>query len=127
MADHPLRVLVVDDEKLIADSLAQIFRTRGFDSRAAYNGRSAVEAACTFVPDVLITDVVMPGMSGWDVALEYSHVLPACRVILFSGQADTADLRDQAGALAFEYEVYTKPVPPQIFINRLQIEAELLH
>lgn len=123
--DHPLRVLVVDDERNIADSLAQIFRLRGFDSRAAYDGDAAVAAARTFGPDVLITDVVMPGLNGWQVAREYSHLLPGCRVILFSGQAEILDPHEM-GSGEHDFEVYTKPVSPGIFLTRLNAESELL-
>ena len=123
--DHPLRVLVVDDEKNIADTLNQIFRAQGFDSRVAYDGSAALAEARTFAPEVLITDVLMPGMSGWDVALAYSKLLPECRVILFSGQNEMDEGDD--GVHHSDYEVYTKPVPPPVFISRLRAESELLH
>lgn len=126
MSDHPLRVLVVDDERTIADSLAQIFRSEGFDSHAVYDGDSAVTEASTFVPNVVITDIVMPGLNGWEVALAYSRLLPACRLILFSGHAEILGLPDRAGDASFRYEVYTKPVHPKVFLGRLQIEQELL-
>jgi DNA-binding NtrC family response regulator len=124
MTDHPLRVLVVDDEKNIADSLAQIFRSQGFDSRAAYDGSAALTAAQTFSPEVLITDVVMPGLSGWEVALEYSRLLPTCRVILFSGHSEMHGFEEPVSM--GDFEVYTKPVPPRVFISRLNAESELL-
>jgi DNA-binding response OmpR family regulator len=125
MTDHPLRVLVVDDERNIADTLAQIFQLQGFDSRAAYDGSAALIAAQTFAPEVLITDVVMPGMSGWDVAMEYARLLPTCRVILFSGYVEMNGSADAENI--GNVEVYTKPVPPRVFISRLRAESELLH
>jgi DNA-binding response OmpR family regulator len=125
MSDHPLRVLVVDDERNIADTLSQILQAQGFDSRAAYDGSAALIAAQTFAPEVLITDVVMPGLSGWDVAMEYSRLLPDCRVILFSGDAEMDECPEQE--IASDFEVYTKPVPPRVFISRLKAESELLH
>ncbi len=126
MSNHPLRVLVVDDEQNIADTLAQIFRMEGYESFAAYNGTAALEAAATFVPDVLIADVVMPGMTGWEVAKRYAVLLPSCRVILFSGHADITAVEEKIGSLAARCDVYTKPVSPRVFLDRLRAEAELL-
>ncbi|HWG20660.1 MAG TPA: response regulator [Terracidiphilus sp.] len=124
--DNPLRVLVVDDESMIADSLVRIFNGQGFESLAAYNGHAAVAIAVEFAPHVLITDVVMPGMNGFELAIRFSQLLPQCRVILFSGQAETVDLREKAGVEPRRFDIYTKPVSPQIFINRLQMEQNLL-
>src|ERR1700692_3708936 len=79
-------VLVVDDETLIADSLAAILRQHGFAAIVAYNGRSALETARVDPPDLLLSDVAMPGMSGIDLAIAISQATPGCKVILFSGQ-----------------------------------------
>ena len=125
MSSHPLRVLVVDDERIIADTLTEIFRSQGFDCRAAYDGTAALTAAMNFVPDVLITDIVMPGMDGWEVAERYASLLPACRVILFSGHADPSELEERADRMPQSCEVYPKPISPQIFIERLQMESRM--
>jgi len=126
MGHDPLRVLVADDERTIADSLVQIFRKEGFESLAVYDCRSAINAASQFTPNVLIADIVMADMSGFELAEAYSQVLPGCRVILFSGQAETIDLRQRSGIPESRFDVYTKPIAPQVFINRLHIEQELL-
>src|SRR5271168_1828917 len=82
-------VLVVDDETVIADSLAAILRQNGFAAVAAYNGRSALEVARVAPPDLLLSDVAMPGMSGIDLAIAICQATPGCKVILFSGHAAT--------------------------------------
>ena len=87
-----MRVLVVDDESVIADSLALIFRASGFEARAVYSGERALELAPMFEPDVLISDVVMRGITGIEVAIYVRENLPGCRILLFSGQATTSDL-----------------------------------
>jgi CheY-like chemotaxis protein len=107
------RVLIVDDEQMIASTLAQILNGSGFVAKAVFSGEHAVPEASEFRPDVLLTDVIMRGISGIDVAMQVSKVLPACRVILFSGQASTADLLDRAEALGYSFEVIAKPIHPK--------------
>jgi CheY-like chemotaxis protein len=113
------RVLIVDDEQMIASTLAQILNGSGFVAKAVFSGEHAVPEASEFRPDVLLTDVIMRGISGIDVAMQVSKVLPACRVILFSGQASTADLLDRAEALGYSFEVIAKPIHPKELLRML--------
>ncbi len=115
-----LRVLVVDDEKTIADSLAMIFRVKGFDARAAYSGESALKEADRMRPNVLISDVVMHGMNGFETALEVLRRLPGCRILLISGQAVTMDLMKTAECENCHFEIFNKPVPPKLLIDYLE-------
>jgi CheY-like chemotaxis protein len=63
------RVIVVDDERLIANTLATILNNAGYDARAVYSGEQLVELLESFQPEVLIADVVMPGMTGIQAAI----------------------------------------------------------
>jgi len=63
-----LRVLVADDNRDLADSLCLLLRREGFEVRATYNGNDAIEVALQFHPDVLIVDIVMPDVDGFQVA-----------------------------------------------------------
>jgi DNA-binding NtrC family response regulator len=114
-----LRVLIVDDEPMIANTLAQILNASGFEARAVFSGDTAVEAAAELRPDVLLTDVIMRGISGIDVAMQVSESLPECRVILFSGQASTADLLEPAKKKGRHFEILTKPIHPQVLLSML--------
>ncbi len=114
------KVLVVDDERVIADTLAMILNQSGFDARAVYSGEKAVEMASTFAPDMLITDVIMADLNGIDAAIMVRALLPKIKILLFSGQAATADLLEQARAKGYEFEILAKPVHPQDLLNRLQ-------
>lgn len=118
--NHVPKVLVVDDEQMIADTLREILAHSGFDARAAYSGEAALEVARNFQPDALLTDVVMPGISGIEAAIEMSEILPSCKVLLISGQAATEDLLAQARARDFEFELLTKPVHPRELIAKLR-------
>jgi DNA-binding NtrC family response regulator len=108
-----LRVFVVDDEDVIASSLAMILRLQGgFHATAFTDPLKALEALHAEVPDLLITDVVMPRMSGIDLAIQLREVCPDCKVLLFSGQAATVDLLEAAQATGHKFELLLKPVHP---------------
>lgn len=114
------KVLVVDDERVIADTLAMILNQSGFEARAIYSGEKAVEAASTFAPDMLITDVIMADLNGIDAAIIIRSILPNIKILLFSGQAATADLLENARTKGYEFEILAKPVHPQDLLSRLR-------
>jgi CheY-like chemotaxis protein len=114
-----IRVLVADDERMIANTLARILIASGFDASAVYSGENAIEAARDLKPDVLITDVVMGGMTGIEAAIHIVSLLPSCRIILFSGQASTADLLERASARGHRCEILTKPIHPRVLLDHL--------
>ena len=113
------RVLVVDDEQLIANTLALILNRSGFEARAAYSAEDAVEKAREISPDVLISDVIMDGMTGVEAAIRIAEMVPHCRILLFSGQAATAALLENAEAHGHHFELLVKPVHPRLLIQRL--------
>jgi DNA-binding response OmpR family regulator len=114
------RVLVLDDEKVIANTLALILNRSGFEAQAVYTAEAAVQSALDFSPDVLISDVIMDGATGIDAAIRISEMAPNCRVILFSGQAATADLLEGARASGHRFELLIKPVHPRTLLERLK-------
>lgn len=114
------RVLVVDDEPVIADTLAMILNQSGFDACAVYSGEGAVEMAGRFQPEMLISDVIMSDLNGIEAALRIRQLLPAIKILFFSGQAATADLLEKARSQGYEFEILTKPVHPQDLINKLR-------
>lgn len=114
------RVLVVDDERVIADTLAIILNQHGFEAAAVYTGTSAVEKAKAVRPDLVISDVIMPDMNGIETAINIRKFLPGCKILLFSGQAATADLLESARAQGHEFEILAKPVHPQDLLAKLR-------
>jgi DNA-binding NtrC family response regulator len=113
------RVFVVDDERIIADSLATILNHSGYQASAFYDAESALLACELGKPDCIITDVVMPGMSGVDLAVEIKGRFPACRVLLFSGQAATADLLATVRGRGLDFDVLPKPVHPRDLMAKI--------
>ena len=114
------KVLVVDDERVIADTLAIILNQHGYDAAAVYTGNGAVEYARSTSPDLIICDVVMPDMNGIEAAILIREFLPACKILLFSGQAATADLLEKARQQGHEFEILAKPVHPQDLLAKLR-------
>jgi CheY-like chemotaxis protein len=115
------RVIVVDDERLIANTLAIILTNAGYDARAVFSGEQLVELLESFQPEVLIADVVMPGMTGIEAAIATRNKLPKCNILLFSGQAITADLMEQARTQGHEFELLAKPVHPSDLLAKLHL------
>jgi len=114
------KVLVVDDEHVIADTLAIILSREGFDASAVYTGTAAVERARSVRPDLIICDVIMPDMNGIEAAIHIRKFLPSCKILLFSGQAATADLLEVARAEGHEFEIVAKPVHPKDLLAKLR-------
>jgi CheY-like chemotaxis protein len=114
------KVLIADDEQVIANTLAIILNQAGFDARAVYSGEKAVEAVDSFQPSMLISDVIMTGMTGIEAAIEVRKKLPSCKILLFSGQAATADLLEKARAQGHEFEILAKPVHPTDLLAKLR-------
>jgi CheY-like chemotaxis protein len=114
------KILVADDERVIADSLAMILNLSGFEARAVYSGESAIELATEFQPEMLISDVIMAGLSGIDAAIQIRALFPHIKILLFSGQAATADLLEKAHAQGYEFDILSKPVHPQDLLARLR-------
>jgi len=112
------RILIVDDEFAIADTLAMIFRTQHYDARVAYSAQSAIELIAQWRPDLAILDVILPGMTGIDLAIVIKANHPRCQVLLFSGHANTTMLLEEAGRKGFQFEVLAKPVHPTVMLER---------
>jgi CheY-like chemotaxis protein len=114
------RVLVVDDERVIADTLSIILNKNGFDASAVYSGTAAVSRAQEIQPELVISDVIMDDMNGIEAAIRIRELLPRCKILLFSGQAATADLLEKAREEGHEFEILAKPVHPQDLLAKLK-------
>jgi DNA-binding NarL/FixJ family response regulator len=82
-------------------------------------GEEVLKLLESFPPDVLIADVIMASMNGIDTAIVVKERLPECRILLFSGQAATSDLLDQARIRGYDFEILPKPVHPTDLLARL--------
>ena len=118
------RVLVVDDERLLADTTAAILRRAGFDTRTVYDGFSALELIPSFHPDYLLTDIMMPGMNGVQLAMAIARMHPLTKIMLFSGQAGITDILEESHAKGYEFPLLAKPVHPLKLVEGLKNLSE---
>jgi len=110
-------VLIVDDERVVAESLAAIFRHAGHQPSFATSPAEGLELARQLRPQLLITDVVMPGETGIELAIKVLAELPACKVLLMSGQAETSNLLEEAETHGHHFEILAKPIWPPVLID----------
>jgi DNA-binding NtrC family response regulator len=116
-----LRVFVVDDHDVIASSLAMILRFQGgFHATSFTDPLEALHASEFDAPDLLITDVVMPNLSGVDLAIQLLDHCPTCKVLLFSGQALTSTMLETTRLRGYDFEFLTKPVHPATLLSSIQ-------
>lgn len=118
-AGYERKVFVVDDELLIADSVAEILIRNGYAAKAFYDADEAIECARTECPDVLVSDVLMPEINGVQLAIAIRALCPSTRIILFSGQAATVDILKEAEKQGYSFELLPKPIHPTDLLRSL--------
>ena len=111
------KILIVDDERVVADSLALLFSTRGYETRVAYSAEKAIEIIALWQPNLAIIDVILPQMNGIDLAVVLKANYPACQPILFSGQPETSEILEQMARKGHIFEILAKPVDPAFLLD----------
>ena len=84
------RVLVVDDDRLVADTICLIYKANGFDSEARYSAMEGLERARSYEPNLMLCDVTMPEISGLQLADSVAELLPETRMLLLSAYSSNA-------------------------------------
>lgn len=110
---HSLRVLVVDDNVDQADSAAMLLRLAGHEVLVAYSGPTALQAAVEYQPNLVMLDLGLPDMNGYEVArrLRQHPRLQGARLVAMSGYGQDSD-RDRSRGAGFDLHL-VKPVGPQ--------------
>jgi DNA-binding response OmpR family regulator len=111
-------VLLVDDDDAVRGVIATILRRAGHEVTVAENATQALQAAAAMQDrlELLITDVVMPGMSGVELSRELQSRIPGLKVLLFSGYPGRPDAVTGDGA-GLDY--LAKPVTPKQLLERI--------
>jgi DNA-binding NtrC family response regulator len=118
--EKQLTVFVVDDELVIANTLKIILNSAGFTTRAFCSPLEALEAAKADPPDLLVSDVMMPEITGVQLAVALKGTYPACKVLLFSGQPETANLLEDARNRGYDFDLLPKPIHPSDLLVQLK-------
>ena len=113
-------IVVVDDERRIAETLALILNSKGYAAEAAHDGASALEICGQRVPDLVVSDVVMPCMNGIELAIAIRQEFPGCHILLFSGQAETSEILQDAKRRGYDFELLAKPLHPEQLLARIK-------
>jgi len=116
----PKRVLVVDDEAHIANTLAAMLRDRGYEAAAAYDAVGGLAHCEACPPDLIISDVVMPGMNGVELAMVVKQLFPSCKVLLVSELATSADFLKHARRNGYDFELLAKPLHLSQLLARVE-------
>ncbi len=120
-----LRVLIVDDERTVADSLSLIIQKCGFEAQVAYTSDEGLARARFFQPQLLLTDLSMPGMGGLAMASIIAHELPGCRVLMLTGDYRALEEAWTTGSvICRKHSILTKPIHPEALLREAN---HLLH
>jgi CheY-like chemotaxis protein len=124
------KVLVVDDDHLVADTLRMVFLVNGFESEACYSAAEGFRIAKSFAPELLLCDITMPGEDGIQLATKVSRELPRCKLIMLTAYLSKSDSQ-QLEILHRKrpLKVLKKPCPPELLLEEAMelLEARPLH
>ena len=116
------RILVVDDNADAADSLGMLLEVRGDEVRIAYDGLAAIDAEADFRPEVVLLDIGMPKLSGYDVAKRIRQARGnAVLIVAITGWGQEDD-RQRARDAGFNYH-FTKPVDFEMLLDLIDRES----
>jgi CheY-like chemotaxis protein len=112
------RILVVDDEEIIAITLCEILREEGYQVDTAFSGEDAIKKASEFPPDLLLSDIAMGAMNGIEAAVRITAALPECKVLFLSGHFSISDTQSTLPE-QLVYSFMTKPVRVPDLLNAI--------
>lgn len=114
------RILVVDDDKLVADTLSMVFIANGFEAEATYSAEAALDRARTFEPSMMICDVTMPQRTGLELVQDMDREMPDCKILMLTAYASNlAKVGEQSLRMNRPLNVLSKPCRPEVLLQEL--------
>jgi CheY-like chemotaxis protein len=114
------QTLVIDDDAVVADTIAMVLNADGFEATAVYSGETGIELARSRKFEYLISNIVMPQMNGIEAAIEIGKLLPECKVLLVSGDIESSALLQDARSRGYKFEILAKPAHPVLLFQTLR-------
>jgi len=112
------RVLVVDDDRLVADTLKLVFQVNGYESQAAYSAADGLEQARSFGPKLLLCDVTMPDENGLQLVEKMNLEMPECKMLMLSAYANNEmQVELQAERMKRPLKLLSKPCRPELLLR----------
>ncbi len=101
--DVPPKILLVDDEKEFVHTLSERLKTRNLESSIAYDGEQALEMLSKEIPDVIVLDLMMPGIDGIETLRRVKEMHPEVEVIILTGHGSDKEqeMAEELGAFAY--------------------------
>lgn len=120
MAGQTYTILIADDEPTVANTVGMILEHAGYRTIVTHDGNDAARLIRELSPDAVLLDVILPGIDGIEVAIQVCRTTPNCKVVLFSGRPDAADLLAEARARGYNFEILPKPTRPQELVEKMR-------
>lgn len=115
--ESPPYILVVDDERDVADSYAEVLELHGFDVQVAYGAAEAAQLAEERIPDIVFTDIAMPGGSGWGLCTQLRGREETRHSLIVAVTAYGLEMHREISAVS-GFDVHlVKPVPPEAMLK----------
>jgi len=116
MANKKYKVLIVDDDQFISDMYVLKFKEAGFEAAAAAEGMAAIEHVKKESPDLVLLDIVLPNMDGFDIlkALAKEKLLVNTKVVLLSNLGEKKDIEKGLALGAIDYIVKAHHTPSEV-------------
>lgn len=115
------RVLVVDDDRLVADTLRLIFAVNGFEAQARYSATEGLACARSFVPSLLLCDVTLPDQTGLQLADTINREFPSCQMLMLTAYSSNAAMVElQAMRMKRPLKLLNKPCRPELLLQEAQ-------
>src|ERR1035437_5686611 len=118
--DNLTKILLVDDEQDILDFLSYNLEKEGFQVTTATNGKDAISKATKHKPDLIVLDVMMPGMDGIETCREIRNIESLKNVVITFLTARNEDYSQIAGFDVGADDYITKPIRPRVFVSRIK-------
>jgi DNA-binding response OmpR family regulator len=120
MAGGTKTILIVDDEPTVAKTVRMILEHGGYRTIVTHDGEDAARLIREVSPDAVLLDVILPRLDGVEVAIQACRTAPSCKVVLFSGRPDAADLLAAARTRGYSFEILPKPTRPQDLLEKMR-------